>query len=93
MTDIFGRMGCSSSNSKRMTSAVAGAAAAYTGLDTMFVPFGAPRELHWALAGVAVDLSCRGVGVAVDPLMETGISAAAGYAGAMLAQRVLPRLL
>lgn len=93
MSDIFGRMGCSSNNSKRLTSALAGAAAAYTGVDTVFVRFGAPRELHWALAGVAVDLSCRGVGAAIDPLMESGISAAAGYAGAMVAQRVLPRFM
>lgn len=92
MTDFFGRMGCSSSNSKRLTSALAGAAAAYTGLDMALVQFGAPRELHWALAGVAVDLSCRGVGAAIDPLMETGMSAAAGYAGAMIAQRIIPRI-
>ena len=93
MTDIFGRIGCGSNNSKRMTSALAGAVAAYTGADTIFVNFGAPRELHWALAGVAVDFTCRGVGPVVDPLMEVGMSAVAGYAGAMVAQRILPAIL
>lgn len=92
MADIFGRIGCASNNSKRLTSALAGAAAAYSGLDTMFVSFGAPRELHWALSGIAVDLTCRGVGPSIDPLVETAISGAAGYAGAMIAQQVLPRV-
>ena len=93
MTDFFGRLGCSTTNSKRMTSALAGALAAYTGADTLFTGFGAPRELHWALADVAVDIGCGGANTVIDPIMETGISAGAGYAGAMLAQRYLPKLL
>ncbi len=93
MTDIFGQIGCSSNNAKRMTSAFAGALVATTGSDTMFAAFGAPPALHYALAGVVVDVSCRGVGTFVDPLVETAMSGFAGYAGAMIAQSVLPMIL
>ena len=93
MMNMMGGYGCATTNSKRMTSALAGALAAYTGADTLFTGFGAPRELHWGLAGLVVDIGCRGANTVVDPIMETGISAVAGYAGAMLAQRFLPKLL
>ena len=93
MTDIFGRVGCGTNSSRRLLSGMAGAGVAYSGLDQLLVPFGAPRELHWALAGVATDLSCRGVGSVIDPLMESGMSALAGFAGAKIAQMVLPQFL
>ena len=84
---LMGMIGCDP-NSKRLTSALAGAAMAYSGFDTALVSFGAPRELHWALSGVLVDLSCRGTGPVFDPMIETLISGAAGYAGAKAAQIV-----
>lgn len=88
---MFG-IGCTP-NQKRTASAIAGAFAAYSGADAIFVGFGAPRELHWALAGVAVDVTCRGANEVVDPIMEVGLSALAGYGGAMLSQRIFPALL
>lgn len=38
----------------------AGAAAAITGLDRLFVGFGAPSALHWGLAGAGIDAYCKG---------------------------------
>ena len=41
-------------------SVLAGAATAVTGLDRAFVAFGAPPAVHWALAGFATDVYCKG---------------------------------
>ena len=39
---------------------LAGAATSITGVDRLFVGFGAPPAVHWALAGTATDVYCRG---------------------------------
>ena len=92
--DFFGvGLGCSSAQSRRVTSALAGAVAAYTGADQLLVPMGFRPEVHWALAGVATDFFCRGSAVTIDPLIETGVAAVAGYAGAMVAKNLpVPKL-
>ena len=89
--DYF-RLGCSSAQSRRLTSALAGGLAAYSGADQLLVDYGLKPEVHWALTGVATDLFCRGTSKVVDPILETGVSAVAGYVGAMAAKQVLPRL-
>jgi len=45
---------------QRYMAGAAGALTAVTGLDQVFVPFGAPPIVHWSLAGAATDAYCRG---------------------------------
>lgn len=83
--NYFAGVGCSP-ETKRFTSALAGGLVAYSGLDTTFAGFGFSPEVHYALAGIGVDIACRGSGALIDPMMETGLSALAGYAGASAAK-------
>ena len=62
----------------------AGAMVEFSGMDSV-LPL--PREAHYALAGMAVDIGCRGM----DPFIETGLSAVMGVAGAMLLQTLMQR--
>ena len=55
-----------------------GAVSVLTGLDTLFLRFGAPPPVHWALGGVASDYYCKG---ALQPDQMTAMAAAAGFAG------------
>lgn len=73
---------------KQTASAVAGALVAYTGVDRTFASYGLGPAVHHALAGVAVDVMCRGQDV-IDGAAEMLMSAGLGYAGAMVAARFL----
>ena len=72
---------------KRMTSGLAGAAVAYFALDTMFP---APKWAHYALAGLAIDMTCRGADITKGG-EEAVQSAAYGVAGAVGAGLLLGR--
>ena len=69
-----------------MAAGLAGGASAYFGFDMLLTQFGIPQPVHWALAGIAVDMGCQGPEATLSPLMEAGMSAGAGYAGAMVAK-------
>ena len=47
-------------SNQRYMAGAAGAATALTGLDLTFTGLGAPPIVHWALAGAATDVYCRG---------------------------------
>lgn len=58
---------------------LAGAVAAVTGLDRLFVRLGAPRAVHWALAGFGTDVYCKGE---ID-YSRLALCGAGGFAGGM----------
>ena len=70
---------------KRTMSALAGFLVAYMGYDRAFEMF--PEVVHHALAGIAVDATCRGADV-LDGSTETLTSAALGGMGGALAMIV-----
>ena len=78
---------CMSDTSKRIASAAGGALMHITGYDTTF-PL--PKMVHYALAGIAVDVGCTGVGESVNATMEFGFAAIAGIIGASIAERFMP---
>ncbi|KAL3908702.1 MAG: hypothetical protein SGPRY_009696 [Prymnesium sp.] len=56
-----------------------GALTNLTGADQLFISLGAPREMHWALGGVAASAVMEGQLPGLE--LETLKCAAAGYAG------------
>ena len=58
--------------------AIAGAAAAVTGLDAL-LPL--PRAVHWAAAGVGIDAYCKGGMPAIDA--QLAMCAVGGYVGGL----------
>lgn len=76
---------------KRALSATAGALLCATGYDRAFTSF-APNvltpEVHYMLAGMAVDVGCRGADMYMGA-QEIAISAGAGFAGALLYKRFI----
>ena len=72
---------------KRLASGLAGAAVAYMALDSL-API--PKWAHYALAGVIVDVACRG-GDITRGTEESVQSAAYGVGGAMAAGVLLGR--
>lgn len=76
---------CMSATNRRLTSAAVAVLSVYTGADLLFVPYGIPREVHWALAGIVVDIGCKGgISSITDPLVDVGMAGVAGFAGAKL---------
>ena len=69
----------------RYASLASGAVVAYTGLDTFFARQGAPKAVHYALAGLAPEMVVRlQSGQTALPIDYEGFCAAAyGYLGAM----------
>ena len=63
-----------------------GAIAAVTGLDRLFAGLGVPSGVHWALAGAGADYQCRG---SFQADQRFAMCTAGGYAGGMLASRLL----
>ena len=63
-------------------SVAAGAATRVTGLDSLFVGWGAPPAVHWALGGVAADYACKG---AINPDQDTAMNMAWAWGGGMVA--------
>lgn len=81
---------CANPTYRRATSAAVAVLSVYTGADTLLVPYGAPRELHWALAGIVVDVGCKGgISSITDPVIDVGLSGLAGYVGARLFLRFI----
>lgn len=72
---------------KWIASGVAGAAVARFDLY-LAKQSGVPKEVHWALAGMAVDGLCRGPDVANNKF-ETLRSASLGVLGALVVTRCL----
>ena len=62
-----------------------GALSRVTGLDGLLRGFGAPAGVHWALAGGAADLQCRGM-IADKHL---AMCMAGGYVGGMIGGMIL----
>ena len=62
--------------------AAAGAAVYYAKLDTALASVGLPPAVHYAAAGAAIDIYCRGLGAATASPTETALCALAGFAGA-----------
>lgn len=67
---------------KRLTSALVGAAMAYTGVGRNIVGGQMGKFVGPALGGVAVDVACRGREITTG-FEELGMSAAIGAAGAI----------
>lgn len=66
---------------KNNLAGAAGAGVAYLGYDTMF-PL--PKIVHYAAAGLAIDMLCRGPMGALSGPMEAGRSMAYGLGGAAI---------
>ena len=65
---------------------LAGAGVAFLGVDTVLVPFGAPREVHWALAGFMLDAYCNGGPMKVNPY-HAALCTAGGFVGGFIVTR------
>lgn len=77
---MLGNVRAMTCNQVYASAAVAGALSSPAGLDTLLVARGFPREVHWALTGLAIDTLCRGKLIpSID--QQSLMSAAAGYAG------------
>ena len=70
-------------STKYVAAAISGGVVAYLGWDRTFIRMGAGPMTHHALAGVALDYSCRGPAVVSD-VQGLGMSAASGLAGAYI---------
>ena len=79
-----------SCENRAMLAAAYAAGSVVTGLDQLFVGFGAPPEVHWMLAGGGADVQCHEWKMP-EFNRELLICVASGYAGGMVASMVFGR--
>lgn len=80
--------GCSTPEGRLVYAALAGAAIKAFGMDGLLAGLSLPPSVHWALAGVLVNVNCDGI-QALDPAVFYAKSAGVAYVAGMLATRVM----